>query len=142
MDEQTYSFEEDEQQANPVPHFDDEGGNPSPRTLENCPRCGKSVPNLVHYVESTIKKGGRSLSVIKERHLVCVDCCHVLQSEKRKYNRNVLLSGVAVAAVTLIIMCTTNTDATFYLNAAVALVIGVCASVPFLKKGRVIPDKN
>lgn len=131
-----------ELQANPVTSSGDEGGNPSPHSLEKCPRCGGLVPHLVHYVESTTKKGGRSLSVIKERHHVCVDCCHALQSEKRKYNRNVLLSGVAVAAVTLIIMCTTNTDVSFYLNAAVALVVGVCASVPFLKKGRVIPDKN
>lgn len=131
-----------DQRTNPVPPFDDEGGNPSPHSLEYCPRCGRLVPDLVHYVESTTKKGGRSLSVVKEKHLVCVDCYHVLQSEKRKYNRTVLLSGVAVAAVALIIMCTTNTDVPFYLNAAVALVVGICASVPFLKKGRVIPDKN
>ena len=131
-----------EQRANPVTPFDEEGDNPSPYSLEYCPRCGKSVPDLVNYVESTTKKGGRSLSSVKVKHHVCVDCCHALQAEKRKHNRTVLLIGALVVVVVLVIMCTTNTDVPFCLNAAVALVVGVCASVPFLKKGRVIPDKN
>ena len=138
MDEQTYPSEGNEQEANSNPSFYEEGSNPAHNSYEKCSRCGKLVPNLVHYDESTIKTGGRSLSFVKDSHLVCVDCYQALQADRRKHNRTVLLIGVVVAAVALIILCTTNTDVPFFMNAAVALVVGVCASVPFLKKGRVI----